>query len=236
MHKVSTPSLGVLLFCLALTGQALMAEEETTAYDRIQLSANASMEVENDTLSARLYAQREGSDLTRLADEVNQRITDAITLVKAVEGIKLQTQAYQTYPTYHQQRVSGWRVRQTIRIESQDATKLSQVISQLQSSLALESINYDISPAQREAAEEALIGKAIHAFQRRADMVTEQLGRTDYRLLAMQINTSGQPIQPLRMRAGMLAMEAAVAPPSLEAGSQTIRVDVNGTIELQIKP
>jgi hypothetical protein len=39
----------------------------------------------------------------------------------------------------------------------------------------------------------------------------------------------------VRLRAGMLAMESSVAPPSLEAGSQTIRVDVNGTIELQIR-
>ena len=235
MHNRSNPLSGVLLFCLSLTSLSLTAEEQPLSYDRIQLSANAAMEVENDTLSARLYAQQEGSDLSRLADQVNRRISEAVALIKDVEGVKLQTQGYQTYPTYHQQRVTGWRVRQTIRLESQDAAKLSQLLSRLQSSLALQSLDYDVSPAQREAAEEQLMARAIGSFQRRAALVSEQLGRQDYRLVEMRINTSGQPVQPVRMRAGMLAMESSVAPPSLEAGSQTIRVDVNGTIELQIQ-
>ncbi len=224
-----------LLLCLGLMAStSLLAGEKAKVYDQIQLSANASMEVENDTLSAQLYAQQEGGDLSRLANEVNQKITQAIAQVKKVDGIKLQTQGYQTYPTYQQQRVTGWRVRQTIRIESQDSAKLSQLLSELQSSLALESLQYNVSPAQREAAEEQLIGEAISSFEKRAALVTKQLGRKDYRLVEMNINTSGQPVQPLRMRAGMMAMEASVAPPSLEAGSQTIRVDVNGSIELQL--
>ncbi len=234
MLKIKSLPLSFLLLCLTLASQSLMAEEKVATYDRIQLSANSSMEVENDTLSAQLYVQREGSELSRLADEVNKKITQAIAQVKQVDGIKLQTQGYQTYPTYNQQRVTGWRVRQTIRIESQDSAKLSQLLSKLQSSLALESLQYNVSPAQREAAVEQLIGEAISSFQKRAALVTKHLGRNDYRLVEMNINTSGQPVQPVRMRASMMAMEASVAQPSLEAGSQTIRVDVSGTIELRI--
>ncbi|MDJ0805453.1 MAG: SIMPL domain-containing protein [Gammaproteobacteria bacterium] len=225
----------VLLIALILCSPLLRAGDKPVIYDQVQLSANASMQVENDTLTAQLYAQQEGSDLSRLADEVNQKISEVVALVKQVEDIELQTLGYQTYPTYHQQRVTGWRVRQTIRIESQDSPKLSQLLSQLQSTLALESLNYSISPAQREAAEEKLIGQAISSFQKRAAQVTQHLGRQEYRLVQMNINTSGQPIQPVRMRASMMAMEAAVAPPSLEAGSQSIRVDVSGTIELQVQ-
>ena len=234
MLKTKSLSFSFLLLCLALASQPLMAEEKAATYDQIQLSANASMEVENDTLSAQLYVQREGSELSRLADEVNKLITQAIAQIKQVDGIKLQTQGYQTYPTYNQQRVTGWRVRQSLRIQSQDSAKLSQLLSQLQSSLALESLQYNVSPAQRTTAEEQLIGEAISSFQKRAALVTKHLGRKDYRLVEMNINTSGQPVQPVRMRASMMAMEASVAQPSLEAGSQTIRVDVNGTIELRI--
>lgn len=234
MLKLSPLPLSVFVLCLTLVSVSAMAGEKVKTYDRIQLSANASMEVENDTLSAQLYAQQEGSDLSRLADEVNKRISQAITQIKKVDGIKLQTQGYQTYPTYHQQRVTGWRVRQTIRIQSRDSTKLSQLLSELQSNLALESLHYNVSPEQRDAAEEKLISEAISSFQKRAALVTQHLERTKYRLVEMNINTSGQPVQPVRMRASMMAMEASVAPPSLEAGSQTIRVDVSGSIELEI--
>jgi predicted secreted protein len=228
----------VSVFCLlltALTATAVSAGQATETYDRIQLSANASMEVDNDTLTAQLYVQQEGSDLPRLADAVNQRISQAITQIKQVDGIQLQTQDYQTYPTYHQQKVTGWRVRQTLRIRSRDAAKLSQLLSELQSSLALESLQYSVSPERRAAAEEQLIGEAIGSFQQRAKLVTQHLGRSDYRLVEMQINTSDQPVQPVRMRASMMTLESSVSPPSLEAGSQTIRVDVSGSIELQVK-
>lgn len=234
MLKIKSLSFSFLLLCLILASQSLMAEEKATTYDQIQLSANASMEVENDTLSAQLYVQREGSKLSRLADEVNKMISQAIAQIKQVDGIKLQTQGYQTYPTYNKQQVTGWRVRQSIRIQSQDSAKLSQLLSDLQSSLALESLQYNVSPAKRTAAEEKLIGEAISSFQKRAALVTKHLGRNDYRLVSMNINTSGQPVHPVRMRASMMAMEASVAQPSLEAGSQTIRVDVSGTIELRI--
>ncbi len=234
MSIAHNPLFTALLLSLTLISSTLMAGEKAKTYDRIQLGANASMQVENDNLSAQLYVQREGNDLSKLADEVNLRISQAVDRVKQVEGVALQTQGYQTYPVYQQQRLTSWRVRQSIRIESQDGAKLSQLLSELQSSLALESLQYNISPAQREAAEERLIGEAISAFQKRAALVTRQLGHTDYRLVEMNINSSGEPLQPVRMRAGLMAMEASVAPPSLEAGSQTIRVDVNGTIELQL--
>jgi len=223
----------ILALCLGCA--SALAGEPAKTYDQIQLSATASMEVDNDTLTAQLYAQQEGSDLPSLADEVNQRITQAVRWIKQVDGIQLQTQGYQTYPTYHQQRVTGWRVRQTLRIRSQDASKLSQLLSELQSSLALESLQYSVSPEHRAAAEEKLIGEAITSFQQRAAQVTQHLGRSNYRLVEMQINTSGQPVKPLRVRASMMAMEASVAPPSLEAGSQTIQVDVSGSIEMQVK-
>ena len=234
MTRKYARQLSIVLLGLTLLSGSAMAGQKAKTYDRIQLSADASMQVENDTLIAQLYAQREGSDLSQLADEVNRKITQAVQRVKQVEGVSLQTQGYQTYPVYQQQRQTGWRVRQSIRLESRDGVKLSRLLSELQSSLALDSLQYSISPAQRQSAEEQLIEQAIAAFQQRAALVTKQLGHSEYRLVEMQINTAGEPIQPQRLRAGVMAMEAAVAPPSLEAGSQALQVNINGTIELQI--
>jgi predicted secreted protein len=226
--------LSIGLLSLTLLSSELLAGQKARTYDRVQLSADASMQVENDTLTAQLYAQREGSDLAQLADEVNRKITQAVARAKQVEGVSVQTQSYQTYPVYQQQRLSGWRVRQSIRLESRDGAKLSRLLGELQSSLALESLQYSVSPSQRQGAEERLIKQAIDAFQQRAALVTKQLGRRDYRLVEMHINTAGEPVRPMRMRAGVMAMDSATAPPSLEAGSQSLEVSVNGTIELQL--
>jgi predicted secreted protein len=224
----------IVLLLLSLSLPTLVFAEENKIYDQVNLSASASMEVENDTLIAILYAQKEGSDLGSLTNSINQQISAALKQAKQSDDIKVQTLGYQTSPIYQQTRLSGWRVKQSIRLESRQSEKLSQLISQLQTSLALESISYAVSTERQKEIEEQLIGEAIGEFQHRARMVTNKLGHKTYRLVDLSINTSGQPIRPMRMRASMMSMERAVAAPALEAGTQTLEVSVNGRIELQI--
>jgi predicted secreted protein len=223
------------LLCL-LVALPLQADEETLHYDQVNLTAEASQEADNDTLVAVLSAQREGKDPAALSDSVNRLISAAIDEAKKEPQIKLQTLGYQTSPRYQEQRLIGWRVKQSLRLESQEGEKLSQLLSRLQSKLALESISYSISDERRRSVEETLISQALKAFQQRAQLVTERLGRKTYRLVEMHINTSSQPVQPMRMRrGGAMSMESTVASPKLEAGTQTLRVEINGRIELQLE-
>ncbi|MEW7991321.1 MAG: SIMPL domain-containing protein [Candidatus Thiodiazotropha sp.] len=225
-----------ILLCLNLAASpsSLPAGESPLHYDRIKLRSSASAEVENDTLIAVLYAQQEGSEPAALSDGVNRLITQAVGEAKLSEGIKVQTLGYQTSPIYQQQRLTGWRVRQSIRLQSLHSGRLSQLLNKLQSSLALESISYTISPSQREKVGEALTLQAIDAFRKRADLVTKQFGRERYRLVEMAIESSDRPYQPRHMRANMMALERSAAAPTLEAGSQTVRIEITGTIELQL--
>ncbi len=222
-----------LYACLMLPAQ-LQAADGPLRYDHVNLSAEASQETDNDTLIAVLSAQKEGSDPAALSDHVNQLIGQAVVEAKKEPDIKLQTLGYQTSPTYQQQRLTGWRVKQSLRLESRNSELLSQLLSRLQGSLALESISYAISDEQRKEVEEALITKALDAFQQRARLITKQLGSDSYRLVEMKIINNGQSAPPMRMRASSMLMEAAT-PPTLEAGTQTLRVEVSGTIELQLK-
>jgi predicted secreted protein len=226
-------SLIILLLCSLALPMSLHAEK-TITYDKVNLSAKASMEVENDTLIAILYAQKEGGDLSALTNSINKQISAALQKAKQTEGIKVQTLGYQTSPIYQQKRLSGWRVKQSVRLESRHSQKLSELISQLQASLALESISYAVSTERQKAVEEKLIGEAIGEFQHRAKMVTNKLGHKTYRLVDLTINTGDQPIRPIRMRASMMSMERSVSAPALEAGTQTLQVSVSGRIELQI--
>ncbi|MEW8690254.1 MAG: SIMPL domain-containing protein [Candidatus Thiodiazotropha endolucinida] len=225
-----------LLVCLSLMApqSPLQAEGQTRHYDHVKLHSSASAEVENDTLIAVLYAQKEGSDPGSLTDSVNRLISQAVSEAKDRDGIKVQTLGYQTSPIYRQQSLTGWRVRQSIRLQSTHSDRLSKLLNQLQSTLALDSISYAISPAQREKVEESLTLQAIDAFRKRADLVTKQFGRNAYRLVDISIHTSDRPVQPFRMRANMMALEGASAAPTLAAGSQTLRIEATGTIELQL--
>ncbi|MCF6364431.1 MAG: SIMPL domain-containing protein [Gammaproteobacteria bacterium] len=209
------------------------ADDEVTHYDRISLQAMASAEVENDILEATLSVYREGSNPSLLSEEVNSTIQWAIGEAKKVSGVTVQTLGYQTNPVYQQQRLSAWRVRQSLRLESRDIAKLSQLIGKLQERLAVGRVGYRISTQRRNNVEESLITEAITLFQQRAELVAKQMGRSRYRVVQMSIDTGGAPMQPM-MRAEMSAMADARISPNFEVGAQTVRVSIHGTIELQL--
>ena len=220
-----------LLLLLCLAGVAAAGTDETS-YNRINLSASASEAVENDTLVSLLYAEQEGSDTARLTGEVNKRIAAAVKLAGNDPAIRVQTLDYNTSPIYTNQVLSGWRVRQTIRLESRDAAALSQMIGTLQKRLNVRSISYALSPQRRRQAEDGLIRRAIAAFKARAALISREMGAPGYRLVQMNIDQSGSSPRPYAMRALAMEKSSNAAPPTLEAGTRRVEIRINGTIEL----
>ena len=82
----------LIISCCAMNN--VLAHENETHYDRIHLSANASAQLENDTMVATVYAQEEGGQAAELANAVNARIRSALDLVKKYPRIKHQTNSY----------------------------------------------------------------------------------------------------------------------------------------------
>ncbi len=234
MRRTEHGWITAILIGLALVfSNPLAAQDEGSHYDRIALRTQASEAVENDTLIAVMYAQKEGPDLAPLTTQVNHRIGEAVNQARQVPEVRVSTLGYQTYPVYQQQVLSGWRVRQSIRLESRENEILSALIGKLQSALALESIRYTLSSERREAVEQRLILQAIDGFRQRAEQITHQMERRHYRLVEMTIHTDVPVNTPPPMRARMMAMESSISPPTLEGGTQTVRVDIEGRIELQ---
>ena len=231
--RPSCPPLLLFLIGLSLLPPVALSADEVTHYDRISLQATASTEIDNDILEATLSVQREGSNPSLLSEEVNRDIRWAIATAKQVKGVTVQTLGYHTRPIYRQKLLSGWRVRQGLRLESRDITALSQLIGKLQERLVVGQVGYRLSTERRNAAEEQLISEAIERFQQRADLVTRQMARKRYRVVSMSINTQGAAPQPL-MRAEVSAAAEVRSAPRFEVGVQTLRVTINGIIELQL--
>ena len=222
----------VMLSLLLLFGLAQsVSADDKVFYDRITLSAQAVTQVENDTLVAVLSAQRQGPDVTKLSTEVNQLMVQALKRSKKVSAVEAQTLGYQTNPVYASQHQTGWRVSQSLQLKSRDTQSLTTLIGDLQKTLMLDSLSYQISPEQRAKTEETLIGKAIAAFSQRAQNITHHLGRKRYRLVSMQVETGGITNQPIRMQAFDKVRSVA---PAIEVGKQSLSVTVHGVIELVV--
>ena len=228
------PGLWVLLG-VVLSSAGVAAEEKPLTYDRVSLSAAAESEVPNDLLTAVLFAQREGSEASRLAQEVNRAIDWGVEEAKKVPRVKVRTLEYRTHPVYNKQTLSGWRVRQSIRLESADASLLSELVGRLQKRLSVDSIAYKLSPERRRQAENELIERALAAFTERAKLIAKQLGRPEYRLVKVDVNTGGTVPRPIYRTSAMAMRADAAPPPAIEPGTQTVQVQVNGTIELRVQ-
>ena len=231
MIKLQRTLAAILLFSSIGVNNA-MAHDDETHYDRIHLSVSATAQLENDTMVATLSAQEEGSQAAELSAMVNKRIRNALELVKKHPQIKHQTNAYSSNPIYNKNKISGWRVSQSLRLESRNMALMSDVLGELQADLALQSMQFTVSPASKNKQDEILIDEALEAFSKRAQQVVKKLERRNYKIVDINISTSGATgVRPqYQMRA--MAMDAESSP-AVSAGEQTVTVTVSGNIELE---
>lgn len=226
--------LAALLVGLSVIGTA-HAEDNKPVYDRIAFSVSAEKEVPNDVLIAVLYAEQQGQDTVAMADTVNQAITWALDIAKQESAIESRTLNYTTNPMYTDGRVTGWQVRQSIQLKSKDSKVLSGLLGKLQEKLHIEGISYSVSPEVQVETEKALIDQALKNFKDRAEQMKAGMGRAEYRVVRLDVQSAGQQFAPPAMyRMGVMDAAAAPAPPSLEGGKQNLQVNVQAEIELSI--
>jgi len=227
------PSLPLLLFVLLVSGLHAAHAEPPPQYNRVSLNESAQAEVENDLLVAVLFAQAEDREAAAPADAVNRAIDWAVNLARSHPEVKVQTLGYHTQAIYNKNQIRGWRVSQSLRLESPDSRLLGDLIAQLQEQLQVQSVTYEVSDEQRRANLDELTAAALQRFQQRATHIAGTLGRAGYRIVRININDGHNG--PVPIARGMMmeaAADAAVAPARIEAGTQQITVSVNGEIEL----
>jgi predicted secreted protein len=223
---------GFIVIVISMVASSPGRADGPSVYDRVSFSTNATSQVENDNVVAIMYYERQGNDLAALANDVNRKISAAVDRCKAVAGIAVRTLGYQTNRIYDKDEGAMWRVRQSMRLQSETIDPMIGLLGELQAEVALEFLNYTVSESRRAQVEDQLTGEAIAAFQARAAAITRQLGRKDYRLVSMNISGGGDAIVPQTMRTEVMALSAAVAPPAVEPGTTLLRVDVGGIIEV----
>lgn len=234
MKRLSIAGFGL---CAAMLATPALTQEEDQTYDRVDLMAEARLDVENDLLIAIAFAEVENNDQADAAAAVNEAIAWAAERARRVEGVEIQTMNYTTRPLYaNGRRIVGWAARQALRLESEDAEALSALLGELQERVAVQSMSYSLSDAARNDAEERLIADALAQFDRRATLVAGELGRDGYRIVRLGIGSGGFFPLAREAMAFSRAADASVTPPEIEAGTQTLSVTVNGTIELDAAP
>lgn len=218
-----------MVFLLLMVAASPVTAAEQNVYNRINLSASASMRVGNDIMAATLMAQAEGKDAAKLAEKVNREVQWGTGILDKHPDLKYSSLDYRSQPIYEKSHAVGWRISQSIRVESRDAAQLSEVLGQLQHRLRLTNISFSVSPQRRQENENRLIVEAIDAFETRASIIAKAMGKKGYRVVRLSISGNGSG-PPVMMRA--MQMDAMAAP-VVKSGESSLAMSVNGEIELK---
>lgn len=199
----------------------------------VDLSAQASRPAANDMVRASVFSEASGKNPAELAQRVNADIAEALKLIRSKPGISVKSGQQSTYPVYGQaQKIDSWRMRSELVLESKDQGGVSELLGKLQQMrLAVGEVSLLPSPETRRKVEDEATREAIVAFQSRAGVIAEQLGKT-WKIKQLNVQQGGgMPIPMMRAARGvMMAAEAAPAP--LEAGESLVTTNVSGQIEL----
>ncbi|WP_448632175.1 MULTISPECIES: SIMPL domain-containing protein [Pseudomonas fluorescens group] len=213
---------------------ALAADE--LHYNQISLRAEASQEVARDLMIVTLYTEEQNTDPAKLAAAVSTTLNKAIGQAKQVKDITLRQGSRNSYPIYDNKggKITGWRERAELRLESADFAALSKLTGELLTDMKMGGMDFAISTATRQSSEDALLKDAVNAFKARAQLATEALGGKGYKIVSLNLNSNGYP-QPY-LRAPMMmkgaSMDAESVTPEVEAGTSQVSMTADGTIEV----
>lgn len=222
----------ILLTCVAaFSSLPAMAEEQR--YNQVSLRAEVSSEVAHDRMHVTLYSEAQHQDPAQLAAQTTRILNEALQRARKADGVIVSQGSRSSYPVYEEkgQKITGWRERAELRLESGDFAKLSGLTAELMNTLKMSGMSFSVSDPIRKQNEDALLKDAVAAFQARAQLATEALGGKDYKIISLNLS-NGSGYQPMMRSSSMKFSMDAAPTPEVEAGTRQVSVSADGVIEV----
>ena len=203
----------------------------------IQLSAQGSVEVQQDLLSISMNTTRDGSDAAVVQNQLKTAIDAALAEArKAAQPGQLDVRSgnFSLYPRYGRDgKPLGWQGSAELILEGRDFARISGTAGKIQS-LTVGSVNFGLSREQRAKVESDAQALAIERFKLRASDIARGFGFGSYSLREINVSANDQGFTP---RPRVMAMEAKAAaadmPVPVEAGKTLVMVTVAGSVQLK---
>ena len=248
MANISTGSLGrmtrqrkQLLVAAALAALPLAAAAQGVGSNYVpsnvaQLSAEGSVEVQQDVLRMVLSTTRQGSDAQAVQSQLKQAVDAALQVAKAQarpDAMEVHTGNYSLYPSHDRNgKISQWQGRAEVVLSGKDMGRISSTAGRI-GSMTVSDVGFDISKELRRSSETRAQELAIQAFREKAQSITRSFGFGSYTLREVSVNAEGGYGGPrmMAMKAGRADMESAPVP--VEPGKSTVRMVVNGSVQMR---
>lgn len=202
-----------------------------------QLSASASVEVQQDLLSISMNTTRDGQDAGTVQTQLKQALDTALAQAKqaAVPGqMEVRTGNFGLYPRYGKDgKINGWQGSSELVLEGKDFPRITSTAGKIQT-LTLGNVGFALSREQRANVEGQAQTLAIERFKTKAGEIAKGFGFGSYTLREVAVNANEQGYTPRpRMMATQAKAEMSDSPISVEAGKSTVLVNVSGSVQMK---
>ena len=248
MNKFSKPlsssrfTAAAALLAAACAGGNVWAQNAGTGekpVNVVQLSAQGTVEVRQDWMTATLSATKDGRDAATVQTQLQKLVEAAMTTLRheAKNGeMELSTGNFSISPRYgNNGKVEGWQGQAEIVLQGRDFVRITQAAAKVQD-MTLASMGFGLSREAREKVEGEAQAKAIENFRQRAAAITKSFGFAGYSLREVSVNSSDSSMRPMprpRMMSMAKASYADAAPVPVEADRAEVTVSVGGSIQMQ---
>lgn len=238
-----------LIASVALSFAAFCAHAQSTSGTILILPANGEVTHVNDEARATLMIEEQDKDKAVAASRVNLKMKQGVDIVKRADpGAMLKTRGYYTFAIYPDEpprpepvraqskprQPIGWRVGQYLDMTTTSLDKLPKTIAAVQPVLALNGLQFGLSPATSKRLDQQRIEATYKNLQERLAIIAKTMGRapSDAVIETIDFEASGAYAQQDSMmmksgaRASMAAQPAPVEEPSFEPGETTLAMRV----------
>ena len=207
----------------------------------VQLSAQGTVEVKQDWMTATLSASKDGRDAASVQSQLQKIVESAMTTLRIdAQGrqMELSTGHFSISPRYgNNGKIEGWQGQADIVLQGRDFVRITQSAAKVQD-MTLSGMGFGLSREAREKVEGEAQAKAIENFRQRATAISKSFGFAGYSVREVSVNASGGGIRPMpRARAASLNMAKMssydAAPVPVESDRAEVSVSVNGSIQMQ---
>jgi uncharacterized protein len=219
----------------------------------------------NDEATASFMIEEQHKDKTIAATRVNEKMKQGTEIARKADGsATLKTLGYYTYPVYPDpvlqppQPMSAegiptppkppapvaWRVGQYLEVKTTNIANLPKTTAAVQKVLALNGINFGLSPATTKKLDDQRIAATYKNLNERIASIASAMGRkvSDSTLETVDFEASGAYAgnqqadaggAPMMMRSMGKREEAQVSEPSFEPGESTLQMRVVGKVKFK---
>jgi uncharacterized protein YggE len=233
----------------------LPAQAQSTSGTLVVVPAYGEVVHANDQAIASFSIEEQDKDKAAAASRVNQKMKQGMDIIRREDGqAVLKTQGYYTYPVYAEQRpvpmgtvatpvkpqIIGWRVGQGLEVKTLNLAGLPKTTAAAQKVLALNGLNFGLSPATLKKLDDARIAATYKNLGERIASIASAMGRApqDAVIDTVDFEATGRYAGQDRAAAAPMAMRAMkesneVAEPSFEPGETTLQMNVVGKVRFK---